>query len=110
MATARRSRAEWEQLVREAESCGSIEQVARRHGVRPRTLTWWRWQLRRGTVARSATKAVQVVPVRVRAASRPVDVVDDVVEVLVRGAMVRVRIGQDPHSIAELAAALGERC
>ena len=51
-----------------------------------------------------------MVPVRVRAASRPVDVVDDVVEVLVRGAMVRVRIGQDPHYIAELAAALGERC
>jgi transposase-like protein len=108
MAGARRSRAEWEQLVREAESGGTIADVARRHGVRPRTLTWWRWQLRRGKVARSATKAVQMVPVRVREVVRPA--VDDVVEVLVRGAVVRVRVGQDPRYVAELAAALAARC
>jgi transposase-like protein len=108
MAGARRSRAEWEQLVREAESGGTIADVARRHGVRPRTLTWWRWQLRRGKVARSATKAVQMVPVRVREVVRPA--VDDVVEVLVRGAGVRVRGGPDPRYVAELAAALAARC
>jgi transposase-like protein len=108
MAGARRSRAEWEQLVREAESGGTIADVARRHGVRPRTLTWWRWQLRRGKVARSATKAVQMVPVRVREVVRPA--VDDVVEVLVRGAVVRVRVGQDPRYVAVLAAALAARC
>lgn len=108
MAGARRSRAEWEQLVREVEGGGSVAEVARRHGVRARTLTWWRWQLRRGKVARSATKAVQMVPVRVREAARPA--VDDVVEVLVRGAVVRVRVGQDPRYVAELAAALAARC
>lgn len=108
MAGARRSRAEWEQLVREVESGGSIAEVARRHGVRPRTLTWWRWQLRRGKVAWSATKTVQMVPVRVREVARPA--VDDVVEVLVRGAVVRVRIGQDPRYVAELAAALAAQC
>lgn len=114
MAQRRRSREEWKELVREIEAGESIEQVARRHGVRVGTLKWWRWQFRRGTVARSATKAVQMVPVRVRQAPRvPAvvdDVVDDVVEVLVRGALVRIRIGQDPRYIAELAAALGERC
>jgi transposase-like protein len=108
MAGALRSRADWEQLVREVESGGSIAEVARRHGVRPRTLTWWRWRLRRGKVARSATKAVQMVPVRVREVARPA--VDDVVEVLVRGAVVRVRVGQDPRYVAELAAALAARC
>jgi len=108
MAGARRSRADWEHLVREVESGGSIAEVARRHGLRPRTLTWWRWQLRRGKVARSATKAVQMVPVRVREVVRPA--VDDVVEVLVRGAVVRVRVGQDPRYVAELAAALAARC
>lgn len=108
MAGARRSRAEWEQVIREVESGGSIAEVARRHGVRPRTLTWWRWQLRRGKVARSATKAVQMVPVRVREVVRPA--ADDVVEVLVCGAVVRVRVGQDPRYIAELAAALAARC
>ena len=49
-----------------------------------------------------------MVPVRVRAAIGPT--VDDVVEVLVRGAVVRVRIGQDPRYISELAAALAARC
>lgn len=108
MAGARRSRADWEQLVREVESGSSIAEVARRHSVRPRTLSWWRWQLRRGKVARSATKAVHMVPVRVREAARPT--VDDVIEVLVRGALVRVRVGHDPRYIAELAAALAARC
>lgn len=109
MAHRRRSREEWKELVREVEAGDSIDQVARRHGVRAGTLKWWRWQLRRGTVARSATKSVQMVPVQVRQAP-PVTAVEDVVEVLVRGALVRVRIGQDPRYIAELAAALGERC
>ena len=109
MAHRRRSREEWKELVREVEAGDSMEQVARRHGVRVGTLKWWRWQFRRGTVARSATKAVQMVPVRVRPAQRD-SAVDDVVEVLVRGALVRLRIGQDPRYIAELAAALGERC
>ncbi len=49
-----------------------------------------------------------MVPVRVREVVRPA--VDDVVEVLVRGAVVRVRVGQDPRYIAELAAALAARC
>jgi transposase-like protein len=109
MAQRRRSREEWKELVREVDGGDSIEQVAKRHGVRARTLAWWRWQLRRGIVARSATKAVQMVPVRVREEPAVV-AADDVVEVLVRGALVRVRIGQDPRYVAELAAALRERC
>jgi transposase-like protein len=109
MAQRRRSREEWKELVREVDGGDSIEHVAKRHGVRPRTLAWWRWQLRRGIVARSATEAVQMVPVRVREEPAVV-AADDVVEVLVRGALVRVRIGQDPRYVAELAAALRERC
>jgi transposase-like protein len=112
MAAARRSRAEWEQLVREAERIGSVDEVARRHGVRRATLAWWRWQLRRGTVARSATKRspVHLVPVRVRAEPRESAPVDEVVEVVVRGALIRVRVGQDVGYVAELAAALAARC
>ena len=108
----RGSRAEWEQLVREAEQCGSVDEVARKHGVNRSTLIWWRWQLRRGTVARSATKRVSVkmVPVRVRTAARAAEPVDDMIEIAVRGALVRVRVGQDARYIAELAAALVERC
>lgn len=113
MAT-RRSRAEWEQLVLEAERCGSVTDVARRHGVRRATLSWWRWELRRGAVARGASKvtAVQMVPVRIRGEGAPADTTatGDVVEVVVRGAVLRVRVGQDPTYVAELAAALAGRC
>ena len=97
-------------LVGEVERGASVDEVARRHGVRSGTLAWWRWQLRRGTVARSATKAVQMVPVRVRSASRAAVAPDDVLEVVVPGALVRVKVGQDAEYIATLAAALAARC
>lgn len=101
----------WEQLVAEAETCGSIEETARRHGVKSNALRWWRWRIRRGTVARSATKAkpVQMVPVRVRERKALVTT-DDLVEVVVHGAIVRVRVGQDVRYVAELASALAARC
>jgi hypothetical protein len=110
----RRSRSEWEKIVAEYEASDEqhVEFCARRR-VSLHSFRTWLYRLRRaraaGTVARSATKPVQMVPVRIRRAA-PAPVVDDVVEVLVRGALVRVRIGQDPRYIAELAAALGERC
>lgn len=110
----RRSRSEWEKIVAEYEASDEqhVEFCARRR-VSLHSFQTWLYKLRKeraaGRVARSATKAVQMVPVRVRHAPRAAGV-DDVVEVLVRGAMVRVRVGQDPRYIAELAAALGERC
>jgi transposase-like protein len=101
----------WEKLVAEAETSGSIEDVARRHGVKSNALRWWRWRIRRGTVARSATKTkpVQMIPVRVRE-RKVVAAPDDLVEVVVRGAIVRVRIGHDVRYVAELASALAARC
>jgi hypothetical protein len=51
-----------------------------------------------------------MVPVRVREPARPIEPTDDIVEVLVRGAVVRVRVGQDTSYIAELAVALAARC
>lgn len=111
MTTKRRTRSEWAELVHEVDAGATIKQVARRHGVRVGTLKWWRWQLGRGKVARSATKAtVQMVPVRVREPAPTAATADDVVEVLVRSAMVRVRVGQDTRYVAELAAALAARC
>jgi hypothetical protein len=113
----RRSRADWGKIVAEFESSGEQHvPFCERRRLSLHSFRHWLYRLRRereaGTVARSATKAVQMVPVRIRRAA-PIPAgppVDDVVEVLVRGALVRVRIGQDPRYIAELAAALGERC
>ena len=52
-----------------------------------------------------------MVPVRVRPAPREsAPPADEVVEVVVRGALLRVRVGQDVGYVAELAAALAARC
>lgn len=111
----RRDRSEWEKIVAEYETSGEqhAEFCARRrlsiHSFRD-----WLYRLRRerstGTVARSATKAVQMVPVRVRSAAQPAAAPDDVLEVVVPGALVRVKVGQDAEYIATLAAALAARC
>ena len=47
MTGSRHDRQFWERAVREVERCGSVGDVARRLGVQARTLTWWRWRIRR---------------------------------------------------------------
>ena len=45
--TTRRTRADWRQLLaRQARSGLSIAAFARREGIRPQSLHWWRWKLR----------------------------------------------------------------
>lgn len=46
MATGRRPRGFWEELLVEVEVEGSVVEVAPRHGVSDRTLAWWCWKLR----------------------------------------------------------------
>lgn len=110
----RRSRAEWEKIVAEFEASGERHVAfCERRGLSVHAFRDWLYRFRQERspqgAACSAKKSLQMVPVRVRRAPRA-PAVDDVVEVLVRGALVRARIGQDPRYIAELAAALGERC
>ena len=42
----RQTRAQWEKLVTEVERGRPLDEVAARAGVRPKTLVWWRWNLR----------------------------------------------------------------
>lgn len=50
-----------------------------------------------------------MVPVRIREAARE-PAPDDVIEIVVRGVLVRARVGQDVAYVAELVAALAARC
>ncbi len=52
----------WQRLSAEAEKQG-VGAVAKRHGVRARTLTWWRWKLKRdgALVVRQAPRLLRVV-------------------------------------------------
>ncbi|MCK6537534.1 MAG: transposase [Polyangiaceae bacterium] len=103
----RHSREFWARLIGEVERGGGVEAVARRHGVRPRTLIWWRWRLGQGP-RRSGRKA-QLLPVVVRGApvtfERPA-----LVELAVRDVALRLETGTDVDYIATLVAALRSSC
>ncbi len=47
VASHRRRREYWAQLIAELEAGASVEDVARRHRVKEGTLKWWRTQIRR---------------------------------------------------------------
>ena len=103
----RHSREFWVRLVGETERGGTLEAVARRHGVRPRTLVWWRWKLGRGP--RPAARKARLLPVVVR---RPTVVVERAVliELAVHDVAVRMQTGTDVQYIAALVRALRSSC
>ncbi len=55
----------WAERLEELAQGGDAEEIARRHGVRVRTLIWWRSQLRRRSPAKSRKKP-RLLPVVVR--------------------------------------------
>ena len=55
----------WAERLEELAQGGGAEEIARRHGVRVRTLIWWRSQLRRRSPAKSGKK-LRLLPVVVR--------------------------------------------
>src|SRR5687767_4725736 len=56
----RHTRQFWKQLSAEVDRGRSISDVARRHRVRPKTLSWWRWQMQRRTPRSPAPKLLPV--------------------------------------------------
>ena len=89
--------------MREVGAGTSVEAVAKRHGVRPKTLLWWKWQL--GRTGRAAAEPARWLPVVVRdAASTPR--VDSLVVLAVAGCEVRITVGTDPSYIGELVRSL----
>jgi hypothetical protein len=106
MSSARRSRASWQQLVAEAERCGSVARTAERHGVNPQRLSWWRWTLRREE--REAGSASLLPVVIAGPPAHPSFV--GCLEIVVGGVAVRVPIGSDASYVATLVAALRTTC
>ncbi len=103
----RHIRSFWERLSAEAEKQG-VGAVAKRHGVRARTLTWWRWKLKREgvSVVRRAPKLLRVVT-----KTGPVggDRKTGVVELAVGAVRVRIEPGTDVQYVAALVQAF-RRC
>jgi transposase-like protein len=98
----RHPRAFWVGLVGELERGATAESVARRHGVHPVTLRWWRTMLRR----EAASGAQRLVPVVV--STEPARVVSQGghIDIAIRGLVLRVATGTDIAYAAELVRAL----
>ena len=94
----RRGREFWKQLVGEVERGERIADVARRHHVQPRTLTWWRWKLRADGAIEARMLPVVIRPSERRAASE--------VELRVRDVAMRFGSDTDVSYIAALVDAL----
>ena len=61
----------WAKRVDELAQGGDAEVIARQHGVRSRTLIWWRSQLRKQSRDKKGSTP-RLLPVVVRASARPV--------------------------------------
>ena len=90
----------WQRLAREVDGGGTVADVARRHQVQPRTLSWWRWKLKTAT----RTKPL-LLPVVVRPSAAD-STLERAIEVCVDDLIVRVPIGTDVAYVTRLIAAL----
>jgi transposase-like protein len=113
VAVRRHDREFWKRLIVEAEG-SSVERVARRHHVRPRTLQWWKWQLgktsRQTKGKRKKANRPRLLPV-VFSASVPAGAENQPLTIdLVGGPTVRVPVGSDVQYVAALIAAVRAAC
>ncbi len=95
----RRGREFWERALGEVAAGERLVDVARRHRVQPRTLSWWRWKLKS-----EGRRDPLLLPVVVRRVAASDD--SGVVELRVRDLIMRVACGTDVTYVAALVAAL----
>ena len=95
----RRGREFWRRLVAEVKSGASVADVARRHMVQPRTLSWWKWRLA------DEVRAPVLLPVVVR---RPAPLAEEAcpIELRIGDVLIRVRSDTDVKYVAALVDAL----
>jgi len=110
-----RHRAEWwAERLEELAQGGDADEIARRHGVRTRTLIWWRSQLPRKALSRKkAGKKPRLLPVVVRAAPRAVLApVEPALEVFVEvgAARMTLRGAVTPEHVAAIVSAASRAC
>jgi hypothetical protein len=106
VAAKRHDREFWERACREVRQGAKANDVARRLGVRPRTLAWWCWQLGRKKTTRRARRA-KFLPV-VISGEQPI--VSTRLELDAHGVRIRVDVGADVQYVAALVNALRTSC
>ena len=102
------TRAEWIERVRRCERSGlDLAKFARREGINPKQLYWWRWRLRSSVESTSPAKP-EFLPVRV-VASTPQPAATPIEIALPNGRIVRVRPGFDPATLERVLAIAAEQ-
>ena len=97
----------WAERLRELSETGDARAVARRHGVRVQTLTWWRSEVRRRE--REASSSPRLLPVVVRATPPPgSDGLEMVVEV--GAARITVRGAVSAEQLTAIVSASARAC
>ena len=95
-------------MAAEVDGGGSVREVARRHGLRAGTLSWWCWRLRRdGSAGRRSTPSF--LPVVVTKATFS-DHGHDKMEIEVDGMRVRIEVGTDVGYVVALVRGLRQGC
>ena len=102
----------WAKRIEELAKGGDAEEIARRHGVKARTLIWWRSQLRKK--ARETTgRRPRLLPVVVRSAARAVPAApESALEVFVEvgDARMTLRGAVRPEHLAAIVSASARAC
>jgi hypothetical protein len=96
----------WRRVVDESDRDG-VGVVAKRHGLKPRTLTWWRWRLSHAP-APSKAAAPRLLPVALIPTGTPQR--DALVEIVVDEIRIRCAVGTDVDFVARLVAGLRTPC
>jgi transposase len=102
------TRAEWIERVRRCERSGlDLAEFARREGIKPKQLYWWRWRIR-SSAGPAAPARPEFLPVRV-VTSTPQPAATPIEIVLPNGGLVRVRPGFDPATLERVLAIAAEQ-
>lgn len=108
VAAERHTRDFWRRLSAAVDDGATIASIAQRYGVRPKTLAWWRWTLRREGTSRSSAK---LLPVVIRAeALEAVSRTKPIVIAVCNDVAFRVPVGSDVGYVAALVAAVRNKC
>jgi hypothetical protein len=105
----RRNREQWAEVLGElAESGESVGSFCRRRGLRPGTLSWWKWKLT-SSRRRSAPKdAIRLLPIEVSSSTGSAVVRGIVIDV--GDVRMHVEVGTDVAYVSALVESLRRRC
>lgn len=107
----RRSRAEWLEVLAKFEASGeSLAKFCAKKQISPKTLSWWRWQLRDERRDAPARESIRLIAVDVPTPTVTVREPEAAVRIALAGFDVHVAVGTDVMYVGALVSALRSGC